>query len=67
MKNYMVKIILETLKPILIGLLVMAISMSMGYKLAEWYWGEYYKELIKTMREEARIKVGNDRLLDEIK
>jgi hypothetical protein len=47
MKNYMVKIILETLKPILIGLLVMAISMSMGYKLAEWYHKENYKELIK--------------------
>jgi hypothetical protein len=41
------KAFLSTLNPILIRLLVVAISMSMGYKLSEWYYGEYYKEIIK--------------------
>jgi hypothetical protein len=41
------KAFINTLNPILIRLLVVAISMSMGYKLSEWYYGEYYKEIIK--------------------
>jgi hypothetical protein len=48
------KAFVNTLKPILIRLLVVALSMSMGYKLSEWYYGEYYKEIIKLELKKAK-------------
>lgn len=59
------KAFVNILKPILIRLLVMAISFSLGCILAEWYHKENYKEMIKYELERARIKVGNDRLKDK--